>query len=86
MMWACLTLIRSWFAAGCPRGSRSIGMYESYAAVMGGILEHLDAGSYPADEMLLEATEDMQSEAEGWFVSGWWAEYRSQSVQVGKTD
>jgi hypothetical protein len=57
-------------------------MYESYAAVMGGILEHLNIGSYPADTMVPEATEDLQSEAEGWFVSGWWTRYRSQSVQV----
>ena len=57
-------------------------MYESYAAVMGGILEHLDVGSYPANEMLPEATEDLQSEAESWFVSGWWAAYESQPVQV----
>ena len=32
--------------------------------------------------MLPEATEDVQSEAEGWFVSGWWAAYKSQPVQV----
>jgi hypothetical protein len=32
--------------------------------------------------MLPEATEDLQSEAEGWFVSGWWAAHGSQSVQV----
>jgi hypothetical protein len=57
-------------------------MYESYAAVMGGILEHLGVGSYPTDEMLPEATEDLQSEAEGWFVSGWWAAYKSQPVPV----
>ena len=57
-------------------------MYESYAAVMGGILEHLDVGSYPTDDMLPEATEDLQSEAESWFVSGWWAVYGNQPVQV----
>ena len=82
LIWACLTIIRSWFTAGCPRGSRSLGMYESYAAVMGGILEHLDVGSYPTNEMLPEATEDLQSEAESWFVSGWWAVYGNQPVQV----
>ena len=82
MIWACLTLIRSWFTAGCPSGSRSLGMYEHYSAVMGGILEHLDVGSYPADEMLPDATEDLQSEAESWFVSGWWAAHRDQPVQV----
>lgn len=57
-------------------------MYERYAAVMGGILEHLDVGSYPTDDMLPEATEDLQSEAESWFVSGWWSVHGNQSVQV----
>ena len=32
--------------------------------------------------MLPEATEDLQSEAESWFVSGWWAAYGNQPVQV----
>ena len=35
---ACLTLCRAWIAAGRPRGTRSIGSYEAWAQVMGGVL------------------------------------------------
>ncbi len=36
---ACLTLCQAWIAAGRPRGQRSIGSYENWAGVIGGILE-----------------------------------------------
>jgi hypothetical protein len=57
-------------------------MYESYSAVMGGILEHMGIEGFLADETLPDATDDLQSEAESWFVSGWWAAHRNQPVTV----
>jgi hypothetical protein len=39
LVWAMLTLIRAWFAAGCPKGARKLGKYESYCEVIGGILD-----------------------------------------------
>ena len=39
MVWAMLTLVRAWFASGCPKGTQRLGMYESYAEVIGGILD-----------------------------------------------
>ena len=36
---ACLTLGQAWIAAGRPRGRRSIGSYEAWAQVLGGVLE-----------------------------------------------
>ena len=36
---ACLTLCQAWIAAGRPRGSKTIGSYENWAGVIGGILE-----------------------------------------------
>ena len=36
---ACLTLCHAWIAAGRPRGTRTIGSYEAWAQVMGGMLE-----------------------------------------------
>ncbi len=37
---ACLSLIQAWLEAGRPAGSVRLGSYESWAATMGGILEH----------------------------------------------
>jgi hypothetical protein len=36
---ACLTLCQAWIAAGRPRGGRSIGSFENWAHVLGGVLE-----------------------------------------------
>lgn len=36
---ACLTLCQAWIARGRPRGGKSIGSYENWAGVIGGILE-----------------------------------------------
>jgi hypothetical protein len=38
LVWAMLTLVRGWLAAGAPKGTRKLGMYESYSEVIGGIL------------------------------------------------
>ena len=36
---ACLTLCQAWIAEGRPRGTRTIGSYENWAQVLGGVLE-----------------------------------------------
>ena len=38
-MWAALTLIRAWIAAGRPKGKKTLGKFEGWAEVMGGILQ-----------------------------------------------
>src|SRR5262249_52208889 len=38
LVWAALTLVQAWIAAGRPEGSRTLGMFERWAKVMGGIL------------------------------------------------
>src|SRR5262249_10559821 len=38
LVWAVLTIIRGWVAAGRPNGTKKLGMYESYSEVIGGIL------------------------------------------------
>lgn len=39
LVWAALILGRAWVAAGRPKGTRSLGSYEAWAHVMGGILQ-----------------------------------------------
>jgi putative DNA primase/helicase len=38
LIWAILTLIRAWIAAGRPKGTPELGRFESYSRVIGGIL------------------------------------------------
>ena len=39
LVWAMMTLVGGWIAAGRPKGSKKLGMYESYSEVIGGILD-----------------------------------------------
>ena len=43
---ACLVLCQNWIAKGRPPGSRTMGSYESYARVVGGILEAAGIGEF----------------------------------------
>lgn len=81
---ACLTLCQAWIAAGRPRGARTIGSYENWAQILGGVLQV--AG---IDGFLGNIEEMMQaSDGEGviWrsFVAAWWD--RFGTAQVGAND
>lgn len=41
LVWAALTLINSWVYVGCPRSTKNLGSYEHWAALLGGIFEHV---------------------------------------------
>jgi len=55
---AALTLVRSWLAAGRPDGSRSLGSYEEWARVTGGIVEHATGSA-----AFLTGLDDLYAEA-----------------------
>ena len=81
---ACLTLCQTWIAAGRPRGTRTIGSYENWAQVLGGLLQVAGIEGFLGNiEELMEA-----SDAEGavWrsFVSAWWD--RFGTAEVGTND
>lgn len=81
---ACLTLCQAWIAAGRPRGARSIGSFENWAHVVGGVL---DVSGIPGflgnlDEMM----DASDSEGAGWsaFIAAWWD--RFGTADVGTAD
>lgn len=80
---ACLTLCRAWIAAGRPASSKSIGSYESWAQVIGGILETAEIPGFLGniDEMM------NASDGEGamWrgFVCAWWNRFGTANVGTG---
>ena len=81
---ACLTLCQAWIAAGRPRGARTIGSYENWAQVLGGVLEIAGIEGFLGnlDEML----EASDGEGAVWrsFVSAWWD--RFGTAEVGTND
>ncbi len=80
---ACLTLCQAWIAAGRPRGQKSIGSYENWAGVIGGILEMagIDGFLGNLDEMMAAA--DAEGSAWTAFVTGWWYRYGTADVKAG---
>lgn len=79
---ALLTIVQGWIAAGMPRGNHAIGSYDAWAAVHGGILQHIRVNGF-----LENRTEDRVitvSEDSAWteFVEQWWSQYHGAPVGV----
>ena len=77
---ACLTLGRAWIAAGRPKHGRSIGSFESWSHVIGGILATGGVDGFLGN--LGEMYETADAEGAVWrvFVAHWWACYGTAEV------
>lgn len=81
---AVLVLVRAWLAAGRPPGKKTLGSFESWAAVVGGILEHAGVPGFLHDtEELYEAAD---AEGQEWrdFVHVWWDKFGPRWVSAGE--
>lgn len=81
---ACLTLCQAWIAAGKPRGARTIGSFENWAHVVGGVLEVAGIPGFLGN--LDEMMDASDSEGAGWsaFIAAWWD--RFGTAEVGAAD
>jgi len=79
---AALVLIQAWIAAGKPKGTVTLGSFERWATVMGGILDN--AGITAFLDNLNEFYEAADTEGAVWrqFVAVWWAQHRDAEVGV----
>jgi hypothetical protein len=79
---AALVLIQTWIAAGKPTGNVTLGSFERWATVMGGILA--TAGIKGFLNNLDEFYEAADLEGAIWreFVAIWWAEHNQKEVSV----
>ncbi len=79
---ACLTLCQAWIAAGQPKGSRSLGSYENWAQIIGGVLETIGVEGFLGN--LNEALEASDAEGAAWraFVQSWWDRFGTADVGV----
>jgi len=77
---ACLTLCQAWIAAGKPRGSKTIGSYENWAQVIGGMLATAGIPGFLTnlDEMM--AASDSEGSAWSAFVAAWWDRFGTADV------
>lgn len=84
MISAALTLARAWVIAGRPRGDRSLGMFEDWAAVIGGILKHAGLPDFLSNLKTVYDEADVEGDAVHWFFEQW--QKRHGSVETKITD
>jgi putative DNA primase/helicase len=74
---ACLSLIRAWMDAGCPDGNVTLGSYESWARLMGGVL---GVSGFLTERERLYTEADRETADWCALCEAWWATYASLPV------
>jgi hypothetical protein len=82
LVWAALTLGRAWIDAGRPTGQQRLGMFEAWAAVMGGMLDVAGIPGFLGNLRQFYAASDFERSAWQAFLGRWWARFGSDSVGV----
>jgi len=82
LVWAALTLVQQWITRGRPPGTRTLGMFEAWARVIGGILQSADIPGFLGN--LDELYRSSNAEAATWraFVAAWWEQHQETPVGV----
>ena len=81
---AVLTLCRCWVAAGKPQGTHTLGMFESWASVLGGILEVAGIPGLLVNLQELARTRSDQSFEWQAMVRLWWEHFGEATVGVDR--
>jgi hypothetical protein len=82
LLQAILTLVQAWLEAGMPRSDVRLGMFESWAQVIGGIL---DVAGVPGLRQAIERDQSAETDLEqaiGLFFLAWWEQHGSAAVGV----
>jgi putative DNA primase/helicase len=79
---AALTLCQAWITAGRPAGRQTLGMFESWAEVMGGILDVAGVPGLLANAASIRATRVDQVSEWRSFVYAWWRLHGDRTVGV----
>lgn len=81
LIWAALTLVQRWVRKGQPPGTTTIGSYESWAEVMGGILGVAGINGFLGNLDEFYASSDPETLAWNAFVTAWWAAHSDGVVR-----
>jgi hypothetical protein len=79
---AVLVLVRAWQANGSPRGHRTLGSFEAWAEILGGILTVAGIPGFleNSEELYMVADQDSREWRE--FVQAWWDDYADDPQTV----
>jgi hypothetical protein len=82
LVWAALTLIQAWVAAGRPQGTKVLGMFENWSRVIGGILDVAGIPGFLGNLDDFYERSDGEGEAHRAFVMAWRERYQAREVGV----
>jgi putative DNA primase/helicase len=82
LVWAALTLIQSWIAKGKPTGSKILGKFESWAQVIGGILETANVPGFLERLDEFRAKADTETSTMRGFVEAWAALCEEREIRA----
>lgn len=81
---AILTIIRSWIAAGAPQGRPTLGSFEAWSGMIGGMVDHLELPGFLGDADEFYATADSETGEWAAFVDVWWSRHRGNPARAGE--
>lgn len=83
LIWAALTMIRAWLAAGSPVGTKSLGSYEQWSGVIGGILDVVGIKGFLGN--LDDFYDSSDTEGTAWraLIDFWWEKFGRKDVGAG---
>lgn len=79
---AALVLIRHWFNIGCPPGQPTIGGFESWARVIGGILDAAGIVGFMGNADELYEQSDPTAAQWAAFIAEWWKQFQDAPIGV----
>ncbi len=82
LVWAALTMIRAWIAAGRPPGNTTLGMFEQWSEVIGGVLNVVGVAGFLSN--LSEFYDESDTEGAAWcsFLAAWWEQHGDGETTV----
>ena len=84
LVWAALVMVQAWVAAGCPRGSKRKGSFDSWAETMSGIFEVVGIKGFMDNNDKLRQLSDVEGEAWKMFVEAWLETHGTSAVGAGE--
>jgi len=77
---AALTLVNAWLTAGRPTGKKTIGSYEEWSRLMGGILAVADVPGFLANTHEFYEEADTEAAVQRRLVAAWWEAFKEEEV------
>lgn len=81
---ACLSLVQAWADAEMPKGEATLGRYESWAGVLGGILEVAGVEGFLGGRERLHSEADKETQEWAALLSNWWSTFGERAVTASE--